>query len=104
MAKKYKPTEAELVNDPSLKYHPDYKWGEALECDFFEERVRFLERLKSGRIKLASLVLAPLPNTFDPLCVRRPVFKFSPMTQEEKEATAAGAHAYYGSRHNKGGG
>ena len=100
MAKKHRPTEAELINDPSLRW-TKYQYGEALECDHFTEQVRFWKYTAEGRIKLKTLVLAEMGDDYDPLLIRRPKFKMEPMNQEDKAAVAAQATAHYGRRRKR---
>lgn len=60
----------QLANDPSLKWNAYKKW-EALWSDSHGETLRFA-RYEGDRIVLATLNIADLPGTVDPLSVRRP--------------------------------
>lgn len=97
MAKKRKPSEAELVNDASLRWN-DYKWGEVLEVD--GKRLRFVAR-DGEQVELATLDGIAPAGSFPMLSVRRPAFAAVPATQEDKASMAAGAAARHGSRNNK---
>lgn len=68
--KKYVPSAAELVNDPSLKWH-QYKQGEAVYCETLQENVRFMS-YQQDKVKLATLNgIAEIPGLFDKLSIRR---------------------------------
>ena len=100
MVKKYQPTEAELVNDPSLRWN-DYHRGEVLEVDWpsGKETFRFIDR-DGDWVGIASMTVIERAFAYvHKLTVRRPPFEFKPMTKDEKLAVVAGAHASYGSRH-----
>lgn len=97
MAKKYKPSEAELVNDPSLRWN-DYKWGEVLEIVGLTGLVRFIRRDHED-IYVGSMTLAERPIPYHRLSVRRPVYQPKPLSQDDKVSIVAGAHATFGTRH-----
>ena len=86
MKKKYKPSDAEIANDPSLKWHP-YCRGEAIISDEMGGDVRFLE-YKDGQIQAADMVLRPLPNLLSPLKVRRHTIMPN-LSDEERKAQLA---------------
>lgn len=98
MAKKRKPTEAELANDPSLRWN-DYKWGEILEVDG-QESLRFLRR-DANKIVMASVNGIKEIGAFAVLSVRRPLFETTTITQTEKEAALNGMIAAFDQRNGK---
>jgi hypothetical protein len=68
---KRKPTAAEILNDPSLRWVP-YRRGELLMSDELG-LVRFLAYNPAGLVELASAAgIAPLGVAVGPLTVRRP--------------------------------
>ena len=82
MAKKLQFTDAELKNDPSLRWCP-YRRSELVYSDVHQAPVRFLE-YANDRVLLASLNgIAPLPVTAGRLQVRRP----SVMTEQHQLPT-----------------
>jgi hypothetical protein len=77
---KRKPTAAEILNDPSLRWVP-YRRGELLICDVPgieaftgpERLCRFIAYTPKGEVELASAAgIAPLGLAVGPLTVRRP--------------------------------
>lgn len=67
---KHKPTEAELANDPSLKWTP-YQHYETVWSDAHGRLVRFVNYYME-KVCLADLdTLAPLDGLFDSLTIRR---------------------------------
>lgn len=102
MARKRKPSEAELANDPSLRWNPDYKWGEVLLSDTHGECLRFHSR-DGYMLYLAMLGgITKLPDPVHMLSVRRGVFVMKPATQEDKEAITARLTASFAVRNYKG--
>jgi hypothetical protein len=66
-----KPTEAELANDPSLRYWA-YRRGELLWSDQHQEYLRFDGYTPDGGVRLLSRALADLPGAVRADQVRRP--------------------------------
>jgi hypothetical protein len=62
---------AELDNDPSLRWAPRYTRGEAVHSDAHGTTVRFGSYNDDGTVSLLNLVLGPLPGTFARTSVRR---------------------------------
>ena len=77
--KKHKPGEAELRNDPSLRFCPYRKW-ETVWSDAHNVEVRFMAYV-GDQVQVADLVMAPLPGYVPILSIRRP----STMTFDESE-------------------
>lgn len=68
--KKIEYTEAELANDPSLKWCP-YREAEAVWSDLHRTDVRFL-RYEEGKVRLATIDgISPLPDLVERTQVRR---------------------------------
>lgn len=68
--RKHAPSEAELQNDPSLRYTP-YRSGELVYSDDHEQVMRFLE-YAGDKIRLATVnALTPLSTLVKKLSVRR---------------------------------
>jgi hypothetical protein len=83
-AKKHKPTAAELANDPSLRWHA-YGLYEPLDSDLHSEKAAFI-RYDDGRIVLGSINdLAELPDTFDPVTVRRQQERKQNLSQDMRQ-------------------
>lgn len=69
--KKHKPTDAELANDPSLRWHSYGKY-ETLDSDTHGCQLAFVRYTDCGRIVLATINgLSELPGVVDSLTVRR---------------------------------
>ena len=77
MTKKSKRPEAEIANDPSLKWTPYSKW-EALWSDTHGVALRFLGYTDCGKIRLGSLNAIEEVATVNPLSVRRPTIMTTP--------------------------
>lgn len=85
MARKRKPSVAELANDASLRWN-DYKWGEVLVSDTHSEDLRFIGR-DGDMVRLATLGgMSALPEPVHMLTVRRRVFVPGPAYLETKTA------------------
>jgi hypothetical protein len=71
MARKQKFTEADLKNDPSLRWCP-YRMWELVWSDVHNKPVRFV-RYEDGKVRVGTLNgMAPLPELVEVHQVRRP--------------------------------
>ena len=95
--KKYNPSPCELRWDPSLKFH-DYQKGEVMTVAGLTDPCRFLRR-EGDNIVIATMALAELPFRIPKLSIRRPVFDPPKLSEDDKVAIVAGAHATFGTRH-----
>ncbi len=69
--KKHKLSEAELANDPSLRWC-GYRRMELVWSDTHKTEMRFVEYTPCGGVRLANFVLGVVDGVFDVLSIRRP--------------------------------
>ena len=87
---RHTPTDAELTNDPSLKWTRYAKW-ELLYSDAFDDLVRFVDYTSEGLVRVATVnSMCEFEGiALDPLSVRRPVGGVDRISDEQKQAIIA---------------
>ena len=71
--KKHKPSQEQILNDPSLRWHPYYLWGELVFSDIHKKVLRFFGYKEGDKAELATVHgIDPLPEFVSLLSIRRP--------------------------------
>lgn len=82
---KHKASVEEITNDNTLLYTAYGKW-ELVEVIGSGELYRFVGYTEDGCVRLATLAMGVLPETYSPLCIRRPIYAPASIPAEQKRA------------------